>query len=112
MSEMHSKAIKEHKLQVGEIENEKVFLQEQIIKERNKALKIRQKLQKATEKYDQMYQIAQSFLKTSNDKAKIKELLQILDETDQERQLLAIEAEKQKQKLEEQSECVPNQVQQ
>lgn len=41
MSEMHSKAIKEKKLAVDEDERDKVFLQEQIIKERNKAFKIK-----------------------------------------------------------------------
>lgn len=41
MSEMHAKAIKEKKLKVGEEDNEKVFLQEQMIKERNRNMKIR-----------------------------------------------------------------------
>ncbi len=86
MSEMHSKAIKGKKLDVDTDERDKVFLQEQIIKERNKSVKIKSALQKASERYDNLYKVAQDFIRQSNDKEKVKELLQILQETDEERQ--------------------------
>lgn len=48
-------------------------------------MKIKQALQKASEQYDQLYRVAQDFIKRSKDKDKIEELLKILEETDEER---------------------------
>lgn len=55
MSEMHQKAIKSKKIEVDEEEREKVFLQEQIIKQRNESKKIKSKLHSATLEYDILY---------------------------------------------------------
>lgn len=55
MSEMHQKAIKEKKLKVSEVERDKVFLQEQVVKARNKSYKIKQALQAAQRQYDVQY---------------------------------------------------------
>ena len=55
MSEMHCKSIKDKKLAVAEDERDKVFFQEQIIKERNKTVQIKQALKAASDKYDSMY---------------------------------------------------------
>ena len=82
---MHQKAIKERKLKVDEFERDKVFLQEQVIKQRNITIQIKKRLQLATKNYDSLYMAAQDFLKRSDDKEKCKELLNILEETEDER---------------------------
>ena len=86
MSEMHQKAIKSKKIQVDEEEREKVFLQEQIIKQRNESKKLKQNLHQATMEYDALYQQAQEFIANCNDKDKVMELLEILEQTEEQKQ--------------------------
>lgn len=52
---MHQKAIKEKKLEVDEEEREKIFLKEQIQKVKLESRKIKLKLQKVSEEYDELY---------------------------------------------------------
>ena len=59
---MHQKAIKERKLEVDEEEREKIFLKEQIQKVKLESRKIKLKLQKVSEEYDELYTQAQEFL--------------------------------------------------
>ena len=62
--------------------------------------------------YDALYQQAQEFLANCDDKEKVKELLEILEQTDQEKlaQLKAIEHKERKE--ERQVEQKPNQIEQ
>ena len=85
MSELHRKEIKSKKLEVDEKERDKVFLQEQLIKARNESNRIKGQLYKSSQRYDSLYVQAQEFLKNCDDKDKIKELLQILDETNEDK---------------------------
>ncbi len=50
----------------------------------------------ATSNYDALYLVAQDFLKRCDDKEKVKELLIILEESEEERSQLMIQAEKSK----------------
>ena len=86
MSEMHKKAIKERKLMNDEEKREKTFLQQQVQKARNESKKIKEKLQLASENYDDVYSQAQEFLQNCPDKSKCEELLRILDQTDEDKQ--------------------------
>ncbi len=93
-------------------EREKVFLQEQVMKVRNESKKIKDKLATTCDEYNSLYTEAQEFLKTCNDEEKVKELLKIMDETDEDRaKLLKLETQKEK-KTQKALERIPTQVQQ
>lgn len=112
MSEMHKKESKRKKIEVDEEEREKVFLQEQIIKQRNESKKMKQQLHQATLEYDVLYSQAQDFLNNCEDKDKVIELLEILEQTDEQKQA-QIQAIEFKQKREEkQKDTKPNQIEQ
>ena len=112
MSEMHQKAIKEKKLEVDEEEREKIFLKEQIQKVKLESRKIKLKLQKVSEEYDELYTQAQDFLQTCDDKDKVQELLKILEQTDAERKSLMQEDALKEKQLQKAIEMEPNAVQQ
>jgi len=93
MSEMHRKAIKEVKMKVGEQEQDKQFLEKQIEKVRGKNKMLKDDLSRTCEEYDQLFIQAQEFIKTTNDKDKIKEMLSLLDAKQRE-QILQQQREK------------------
>jgi hypothetical protein len=69
-------------------------------------------LAQASREYDVLYLQAQDFIKNSNDPEKVKELLAILDETDEDRQKLLLELGKKDKDIDNMLDKLPNQVQQ
>ena len=57
-----------------------------------------------------LYLQAQDFIKNSNDPEKVKELLAILDETDEDRQKLLLELGKKDKDIDNMLDKLPNQV--
>lgn len=67
---------------------------------------------KSSTEYDKVYLQAQDFIKSCNDPEKVKELLAILDETDEDKQKYMIEASRKTKNEQDELDKQPNQVQQ